>query len=353
MSMKISLSSVMGVGIAGLVTACGHGAAPGEPGSVPIAPIAYDAVFVVNGADSSITVIDTTADEVRGTIELVEVEYPHHIYLSADRGTLLVAAPGMDLSAGHGGGGHGGHGSALAGAVLALDATTGALRLARRLPSPNHNAVFAPDGRVWTSQISSPGTVLLLDPTTLATSDEVMVGDGPAEVTFAEAGPYGFVANTDSDSVTILDGATGAIVETLPVGDAPVGAWPGTDGRMYVDNEAGKSISVIEPSTRSIVGTFSLGFTPALAAIAPGGELWVTDTDGGKLVFLDAANGTKRGELSTGAGAHAIAFTADGAKAYVSNQAAGTVTAIDVATKRVAKTIVVGANPNGLVFRQH
>lgn len=325
----------------------------GEPGTVPIDPITYDALFVVNGTDSSITVIDTTTDEVRGTIELLEVEYPHHIYLSADRATLLVAVPGSDLSGGHGGGGHGGHGGAPTGAVLALEATTGALRLAQRLPSPNHNAVFAPDGRVWTSQISSPGRVLLLDPTTLATVDEVTVGDGPAEVTFAESGTHGFVANTDSDSVTILDAATGAVVETLPVGDAPVGAWPGTDGRMYVDNEAGKSISVIDPSTRSIVSTFALGFTPALAAIAPGGELWVTDTDGGKLVFFEAATGTTRGELATGAGAHAIAFTADGAKAYVSNQAAGTVTAIDVATKRVIKTIAVGSKPNGLVFRQN
>ena len=326
----------------------------GEPGTVPIDPITYDAMFVVNGTDSSITVIDTSTDEVRGTIELLEVEYPHHIYLSADRATLLVAVPGLDLSGGHGGGGgHGGHGGAPAGSVLSLDATTGALRLARRLPSPNHNAVFAPDGRVWTSQISSPGKVLILDPTTLATGAEVMVDDGPAEVTFAESGTYGFVANTDSDTVTILDASTGAVIETLPVGDAPVGAWPGADGRMYVDNEAGGSISVIDPSTRSIAGTFALGFTPALAAIAPDGELWVTDTDGGKLVFIDAGSGAKRGELATGAGAHAIAFTADGAKAYVSNQTAGTVTAVDVATKSVLKTIAVGARPNGLVFRQN
>ncbi len=349
--MNMSPSSVASAGLAALVAACGHDAAMGDPGTVPIDPITSDALFVVSGSDSAITVIDTMTDEVRGTIVLLEVEYPHHIYLSADRATLLVAVPGSDLSGGHGGGG--GHGGAPAGAVLSLDATTGALRLARRLPSPNHNAVFAPDGRVWTSQISSPGKVLILDPTTLATGAEVMVDDGPAEVTFAESGTYGFVANTDSDSVTILDASTGAVVETLSVGDAPVGAWPGTDGRMYVDNEAGKSISVIDPRTRSIVGTFALGFTPGLAAIAPGGELWVTDTDGGKLVFLDAGTGTKRGELATGAGAHAIAFTADGAKAYVSNQAAGTVTAVDVATRSVLKTIAVGSKPNGLVFRQN
>jgi hypothetical protein len=69
-------------------------------------------------------VIDATTDQVIGKIELLEVEYPHHIYLSTDRSTLLVAVPGSDLSGGHSGGGHG----AAGGAVLALDANTGALR---------------------------------------------------------------------------------------------------------------------------------------------------------------------------------------------------------------------------------
>ncbi len=326
-------------------TACTHG---GEPSTVPVDPIDHDAVFVVSGADNAIHVIDVRTDEVSGTIELLDVTYPHHIYLSADRATLLVAVPGSDLSGGHGSGG--GHGAA-GGAVLALDATTGTVRRARRLPAPNHNAAFASTGDVWTSQIASPGKVLILDPSTLEIRDEIAVGDSPAEVTFATTGDSAFVANTDSDSVSVLDPRTGEIVATLAVGDGPVGAWPGRDGRMYVDNETGKSISVIDSATRSVVATFALGFTPALAAVAPNGELWVTDTDNGKLVFLDASTGTPRGDLATEAGAHAIAFTTDGSKAYVTNQGAGTVSVVDVAAKRVTKSIAVGAKPNGLVFR--
>lgn len=345
--MKPLTAVISTLGFPFLLAACG-GTEMGEPSSVPIDPIGYDALFVVNGTDNSISVIDTATDQVKGTIELLEVTYPHHIYLSSDRATLLVAVPGSDLSGGHGGGG--GHGGPT-GAVLALDATTGAVQVARRLPAPNHNATFAPDGSIWTSQIASPGKVLVLDPSTLDTRSEVSVDNSPAEVTFPRSGAYGFVANTESDSVSIIDPGTQSVVATLAVGDGPVGAWPGTDGRMYVDNEAGKSLSVIDPATRAVVGTFALGFTPALAAIAPGGELWVTDTENGKLVFLDAATGAKRGELATGSGAHAIAFTTDGRKAYVTNQTAGTVSAIDVATKRVAATITVGAKPNGLVFR--
>ncbi|MBA2541095.1 MAG: PQQ-binding-like beta-propeller repeat protein [Deltaproteobacteria bacterium] len=343
--------STCGLGLV-LLGACGGHDAGDEPSTIPIDPIQGEAVFVVNGGDNSITAIDGSADEVIGTIELLGVEYPHHIYASPDRETLLIAVPGSDLSEGHSGGhGGGGHEGSIGGAVLALDARTGALRAARRLDAPNHNAIFSPDGTsVWTSQIATPGEVLVLDTTTLATRTTIAVGDAPAEVTFAPSGDA-FVANTGSDDVTIVDPTTASVIATATVGDAPVGAWPGTDGRMYVDNEAGKSLSVIDPTSRTVVATFTLGFTPALAAIAPNGELWVTDTENGKLVFLDAASGARLGDLATAAGAHAFAFSRDGAKAYVTNQLAGTVSVIDLATRMLTKTIAVGSKPNGIVVR--
>lgn len=327
-----------------LVAACGHEVA--DPTSTPIAPIAYDALFVINGGDSSISVIDAATDAVAGVIALGNVEHPHHVYLSGDRSTMLVAVPGADLSGGHGGGGHSG-----AGAVLVLDASTGALRGARRLEAPNHNAAFAPDGAIWTAQTASPGTVLVLDAVTLETKATIPVESEPAEVTFSASAARAFVANTGSDSVSVFDAATRAPARTLAVGDGPVGAWPARNGRMYVDNEPGRSLTVIDATTLAIERTVDLGFTPAVAALGPDDLLWVTDVDGGQIVFLDPADGARRGQLATGAGAHAIAFDATGAKAYVTNQTAGTVSVVDVATRAVTKTITVGSRPNGIVFR--
>ena len=44
-------------------------------------------------------------------------------------------------------------------------------------------------------------------------------------------------------------------------------------------------------------------------------------------------------------------FSTSGAKAYVTNQLEGTVTAIATATRTALKTITVGAKPNGILFR--
>ena len=261
---------------------------------------------------------------------------------------MALAIPGMDLSLGHGGTMGGGH----MGAVLLMDASSVATLAGRNLEGMNHNAVFSPDGmEIWTSQMMMPGRVLVLNATTLATRQTINVGDMPAEITFSRDGRYAFVANGMSNNVTVIDAATKAVTRTISVGANPVGAWPGMNGMMYVDNEDGKTLSVIDTATWVVTLTYNLGFTPALAAIAPNGELWVTNSDSGKVVFYRADADSVLGELATGAGAHAIAFSDNGNTGYVSNQAAGTVSVIDIASRAVTTHITVGSKPNGLLFR--
>lgn len=326
----------------------GGGETGGAPATTLARAIAYDALFVVNGGDNSISVINAATNEVAETIAMQSASFPHHLGLSPDTAFLAVAAPGTDLSAGHEGNG-GGDGR---GAILRLDAETGETTAVRRLNRPNHNGIFSPDGReIWTSQMTMSGVVLVLDASTLTTKYAIGVGDMPAEVTFSRDGTYAFVANGMSNNVTVIDAATKAVETTIAVGTNPVGAWPGNDGMMYVDNEAAKTLSVIDASSLNVVRTYDLGFMPGMAATAPNGELWVTDAENGKVVFYSTTADTKLGELTTADGAHAIAFSADGRTGYISNQGAGSVSVIDIATRSVTKTIVVGAKPNGMVLR--
>jgi YVTN family beta-propeller protein len=332
------------------LAACGGHGDAADPTTVPIAPVTGDAVYVVDGADATITVIDAETDAVIDTIAIADGPYPHHVYLSPDGASLYLAIPGLDLSGGHGGGGHGdGHATAF---VLRLDAATGRTDAVARLPATNHNAAPSPDGQtVWTSQMTEPGAVLVLDAATLAEVDRIDVGSQPAEVTFAPDGSVAVVANGGSDDVSIIDVTSRAVLATVAVGDNPVGAWPGVDGRLYVDNETGQSISALDPATRQVVQTIALGFTPAFAAVHDG-ELWVTDTDSGRVVFFDLATGEATGELATGAGAHALAFDAAHTRAWVTNQAADTVSVIDVAARTVRATVAVGGAPNGIAVRE-
>jgi YVTN family beta-propeller protein len=323
--------------------------AAGTPTSTPITAITYDAVFVLNGAESTISVINTTTQAITGTIGLGGVDYIHHGYLSPDRSTLVVSAPGYDLSMGHGNDGmqHGVHGT-----VMVMDANTGAMLASCRLPAPNHNVTPSPDGmELWTSQMTMPGSVLVLDAGSLDILAEIPVGDMPAEVTFSTDGRRAFVANTGSNTVTVIDEASHAVLETLPVDGEPVGAWPGANGMMYVDCEHSMTIIAMDALTMARHHAYDLGFTPGMAALAPNGELWVTDADHGQVVFFNADSDDRLGETPTGAGAHAIAFDGTG-KAYISNQGAGTVSVVEVSSHTVLQSLAVGTTPNGIVYRR-
>jgi len=336
------------------VTACVIGDDPSDPSatggtSTPIPAVTGPAVYVVNGQDHSISVVDPARNVVAATIALDGITWPHHIYLSKDGSRMLVAVPNMDLS--------GGHGTGMddnPGAVLVLDSSTGATLASRKLEMMNHNAAFSPDGtEIWTSQMMMPGSVLVLDAQSLNTKQEIAVGDMPAEVTFSKDGTMAFVANGMSDSVSVISVATKKVMGTVAVGKDPVGPWPGVDGIMYTDCEEGKSISAIDPATMSVVRTYALGFMPGMVATPPGssGELWVTDQDDGKVVFNTTAQDKPTGALAVGAGAHGIAFSPDGQTAYITNQLAATVTVVDVRSHTRITEISVGTKPNGIAYR--
>jgi YVTN family beta-propeller protein len=285
---------------------------------------------------------------VAGRIALENSRYPHHVYLSTDKAQLLVAVPGVDYSDGHT---HGHGDTAISGAVMVLDATTGRVIAARRIGVPNHNANMPASRReIWTAASETAGAVLVLDPSSLDTIQRIDVGKTPAEVTFSADGLLAFVANTGSASVSVVDVASRQVVKTIGVGASPVGAW-GSGQRLYVDNEQDATLSMIDAKMLANVRTNVLGFVPAMIAVAPDGTVWIADPNNARVVLYDREADRKVGEVATGAGAHGVTFGRDGRMAYITNQVADTVTVVDVATLRVMKELRVGSKPNGLVFR--
>ncbi|MGX5856052.1 hypothetical protein ACWKW6_20545 [Dyadobacter jiangsuensis] len=322
--------------------------------------IDYPAAYIVNGEDATISVIRLSDNAVSETIDLMGssgdmVMWPHHIYHLQSLGEhrLTIAVPGMDLSEGHAGGMAG-----MKGKVIVMDAVKGTILKDLEVPVMNHNAVYSPDGKeIWTSQMAMEGKVLVLDAATYALKNTIQVGMEPAEVTFSSDGSKVFVANSGDDNVTVISPSSKSVIATVPVGDNPVAAWIGYDGKMYVDNEEGKSVSVIDVATNKVVQTIELGFMPgSVSHNAPKKELWVTDPENGKVHYWKWDDTMKDwmhgGAFDAGAGAHAIGFSADGNTAYVTNQMASSVSLVNTASHSKIKDIIVGKKPNGIVLKQ-
>ena len=352
--LKFGLTAIVAVMLAVVcITACKKGHDMDHGSTATEKNINYPAAYIVNGKSNTISVIDLATETIKETIELNGATFPHHIYLSPDKSTMAVAITSTDLS-----GGHGGHGSGTGSfKVLIIDAVKGIIHHEIVLTKLPHNATFSPNGNeLWVSQSDeTQSTVNVYKTSDYSQIVSIAVGKGLSETTFSSDGSKVFAANTMDGTVSVIDPTNKTVVQIIPTGTDPVGAWTGSNGYMYVDNETSQTVTEIKVADLTKTDTISLGFKPGYAAFYHHtNELWVSDATNGKVVYYtkQSGNWTKSGEITTGTDAHAIAFNADGSKAYVTNQGAGTVSVINPATHQVTKTITVGNSPNGVLIKQ-
>ena len=329
--------------------------------------INYPAAYVVNTGDSTLSVINLSTQAVTETIDLMKMydpnsdkdivvstfaAFPHHINMSGDKQMLAISDPGMDFSQGHTLGT-----SNPVGKVIMMNPTTGSIsRVVSIAAGMNHNGIFSPDGKyLWAAAMTNNGNVYVFDPSqNYKLLKTIIVGKNPMEITFSADGTKAFVPNYGANTVSIIDVATQTVLKTVSVGNAPVAAWAGNDGKMYVQNEEGKSISVIDATTMTVETTLDLGFKPNYAALnSNNNELWVSQLAGDSIAYFqkNATAWELKGKIQTANNPHAIVFSNDGKTAFVTNNGANSVSVIDVEAKTKTKDINVGKKPNGMLLK--
>ena len=162
------------------------------------------------------------------------------------------------------------------------------------------------------------------------------------------------VANKGDHTLGIIDPVAGRMVATVaqsgvtghevvaspdgktayvPIyGDSGVGR-PGSDGR---------TMDVIDIASRRRVKTVDFGAPqrPHCAVFGPDGRLYVTTEASNSVQVLDPRTNTVVDTLPTGQKeSHMLALSGDGRTAYTSNVGAGTVSVIDVATRKVTAVV--------------
>jgi outer membrane autotransporter protein len=178
---------------------------------------------------------------------------------------------------------------------------------------------------------------------------------GAIDGAHAQQGPFLYVPNSASNSVTVIDTPTNTTVPpaiSLGVGSQPqTAAVRGDESMVYVTNFGGNSVSVINTGTNAVVATVNLGASPTGVAVNPDGtRAYVTQT-GNSVSVINTATNTVLTTLNGFNGPAGVAVSPNGTRAYVTNFAGNTVSVIDTATNTVVGVpITVGANPNAVAF---
>jgi YVTN family beta-propeller protein len=169
----------------------------------------------------------------------------------------------------------------------------------------------------------------------------INVGGSPTRLGVTPNGDYVYVANSSSNSVSVISTSTNAVAATIPTGSDSFSVTVSPDGTtVYVGGYVTNSISVISTATNTVTNTISLpsGAWPHALAVTPDGtQLYATDVNNQVLYIVDTSTLAILTTIAISGIPGDICFTADGTLAYVISFS-GFIDQIDVASQTIVKT---------------
>ena len=224
--------------------------------------------------------------------------------------------------------------------VGAISESGGAVRAVVRLGS-SPSALAAGSGAVWAANYNQ-GTVSRIDVATHATVQTIEAGTSPAGV--AVGGGSVWVTSNYGGTVSRIDPAVDRVVQTISVGDAPTGVAVGY-GSVWVANSSDGTLTRIDGVSGKVKDTIALG-AGATDVAAGAGAVWVSDRAGDRVFRVDPHVDQVRGVISVGTGPTALAVGFG--SVWVANSLDGTASRIDPQTNTVTGTVAVGDGAGGV-----
>jgi YVTN family beta-propeller protein len=182
-----------------------------------------------------------------------------------------------------------------------------------------------------------------------------------------------YVSNEDGQSVTVLDAESGTVIETIAIGKRPRGLKLTPDGsRLFVavsglpkcpptvpDEECAKlerdlkadGIAVVDTATHKVVQVLHAGSDPEQFALSrDGARLFVANEDAATMSVVDARSGAVVERVPVGSEPEGVGVSPDGRWVLVTNESANSVSVIDTSTLKIVKSVEVGKRPRDIAF---
>lgn len=136
-------------------------------------------------------------------------------------------------------------------------------------------------------------------------------------------------------------------------GCAALAVQPGT-GQLFVVCNNGLLqqtpeiyvITIAADGTPALINTFFITGSEGIAFSPDGKQLYVTLFNSNNVSVLDPSNGSVLGLIAVGSGPLSIVVNADGTRAYVTNSGTNTISVIDLTSKTTVTSVTVGNGPS-------
>lgn len=210
---------------------------------------------------------------------------------------------------------------------------------------------FSPDGRTAYVTNQLDGAVGVIDVASgVQTATIPLPGANPFAVVASPDGTQIFISSNQT-SVYVADAHTLAIVDAIPVGDAPNAFALSPDGKdFFVSSFVGGTVTEFNIATHAVVRTYAAGGTPqGLTTNKKGTELYVVN-EGGYVTLFSVSTGAVLATLPLTAGGFGAAVTPDDNHLYIAEPNGGVVQVVNLQNRQMKSTINVGGQPRRIAF---
>ncbi len=189
--------------------------------------------------------------------------------------------------------------------------------------------------------------VVAIDPEDGASGPEIAVGNNPDAAVFGPQGRRLFVANSGSNTLSVIDTRSQKVTATLSTGASPSALL--VDPRqsiLWVANSGGNTVEPFNLNTLRPETPIPTGAGPDALALGPhGAHLYVAD--GGTEDILPILTTTRKAEapIPVGGSPAALALSPKGHRLYVVESTRDLVVPLDLAHRRILPAIPAGLMP--------
>jgi YVTN family beta-propeller protein len=306
--------------------------------------------FVVNETDGTVSTFSLSTSPIR-SLHISSISLP----------LARQIAPGITLSSGAdlpliviGKGFVGGSLVRLDGVALAPPSTITDRMLTVTVPS-----TMLAGPRRYVLDVLNPGAVQsnVLDLTVAQPVDLTSAGcaiPAPAAVAIDGERNLAIVANSNCDAVALIDMNTGAILNTIAVGDNPQGVAVSSGlGRAVVTNRTSGTASVIDLTqmTPTVASTVTTGAEPLGVAISESsGQALVANSISGTVTVFDVLTGTSVGNVTVDVRPVAVAVEPVRNRALVVHAAQNTAAVFDLTSLSIVGRVSSLQLPTAAAF---
>lgn len=204
------------------------------------------------------------------------------------------------------------------------------------------------DGRWLVATNPEDDGVTVVDLGTDTVRGRIHVGRRPVDVVFDPSRGWFYVANRDSNSVSVVDPQRTEPVRTVPVGLRPRGLAV-HDGILYVADSGAASLSRVAIPSYAVQDDVQVAPGPMHLLEGLAGRVYMTSRSSDAVHFVYAPMGMVMGSVALGGKPGRMAIDARRRQLYVVDSGRGELAVVDLASMTAGTALEVGDEPHGVL----